>query len=308
MFVKTVLEESLLVFFSTRRTRFLIILALFATIYVLTFTHNFHFWLFADRGFAKDDSSLVDRINRAYRREFDRIVDEHCSPSRVYAVNVTCLERLDKLDRKYASLKKKPTNHYHPRLECKKQTNDDENYSNKLIVHTFWKIDDSPNKPNEFALRMLKLNVMSFLATQNLYCSKLIVWKLASSSVSTIESVVLDTFAEYVRQQVVEIRTFDVHEMCRRSYGGRTKPKRYFLNSGICSTDSTRGDRSSLNNFLLSSVSLSDFVRFMVLDLYGGIYVDGDVILLKDLRILTARNFCYRWADQDYYNTAILGR
>ena len=42
------------------------------------------------------------------------------------------------------------------------------------------------------------------------------------------------------------------------------------------------------------SVSLSDFVRFVVLDQYGGIYTDGDVIYLKEMNLLWYfGNFAY---------------
>lgn len=48
-------------------------------------------------------------------------------------------------------------------------------------------------------------------------------------------------------------------------------------------------------------------VRFMLLDLYGGIYVDGDVLYLKDLLPLRSLTFAYRWSAQNAVNTAVLG-
>ncbi len=44
-----------------------------------------------------------------------------------------------------------------------------------------------------------------------------------------------------------------------------------------------------------------------VLDLFGGIYTDGDVIYLQDTRPLWDETFAYRWSSQDYYNTAVMG-
>jgi hypothetical protein len=55
------------------------------------------------------------------------------------------------------------------------------------------------------------------------------------------------------------------------------------------------------HNFLISKV------RFMVLDVYGGIYIDGDVIYLKDMQIFREYTFAYRWSDQYAINTAIMG-
>ena len=48
----------------------------------------------------------------------------------------------------------------------------------KLIVYfsRFWKLKDDQDK---FTNRMMNLNVMSYFATQNIECTKLILWKLA---------------------------------------------------------------------------------------------------------------------------------
>ena len=45
----------------------------------------------------------------------------------------------------------------------------------------------------------------------------------------------------------------------------------------------------------------------MVLDVYGGMYNDGDVIFLKDMQIFRGYTFAYRWSDGKAINTAIMG-
>ena len=53
-------------------------------------------------------------------------------------------------------------------------------------------------------------------------------------------------------------------------------------------------------------VGYSDFVRVLVLYLFGGIYIDSDVIMLRDMWPLHGRAFDYRWSCQEYCNTAVL--
>lgn len=239
--------------------------------------------------------NTLEKVNQLYRKEFDSVVTQYCNSSSNQVNASLCLNQLEQLDRKYNRIKS-TSGYYHPKFECLDKP--------KLTFNTFWKIGIS-DKSAKFSLRMLKLNVMSFLATQNLHCSRLVIWKLASFP-RELESEIIDTFAEYIQNDLVEMREFDVELMCRR--GAINEPYSHFYKSGICLEALEKGTSPSLG-FLLSSVSLSDFLRFMVLDFDGGgIYTDGDVIFLKDMRVLLGeRNFCYRWSNMDYYNTAILG-
>ena len=62
---------------------------------------------------------------------------------------------------------------------------------------------------------------------------------------------------------------FNLTELCANNSSS-------FKNSRIC----TNIDHIDLSNRHL--VALSDLARFFILDIYGGIYTDGDVIYLKD--------------------------
>jgi hypothetical protein len=63
--------------------------------------------------------------------------------------------------------------------------------------------------------------------------------------------------------------------------------------------------KSNLNG---NAVSDSDLVRFILLDVYGGMYVDTDVLFLRDMRpyYYMPANWAYAWSMWNYYNTAFL--
>lgn len=50
----------------------------------------------------------------------------------------------------------------------------------------------------------------------------------------------------------------------------------------------------------------SDIFRFIVLNVYGGIWFDMDVLFLKDLKDIKYRNFVYKWGIQEYGNGALM--
>ncbi|KAI8599932.1 hypothetical protein EDD21DRAFT_405637 [Dissophora ornata] len=55
-------------------------------------------------------------------------------------------------------------------------------------------------------------------------------------------------------------------------------------------------------------VALSDEARFLILYHYGGMYLDADVLLLRDMAPLydVGMEFAYEWSDEEMYNTAVL--
>jgi len=53
-------------------------------------------------------------------------------------------------------------------------------------------------------------------------------------------------------------------------------------------------------------VALSDAVRFIVLHKLGGMYIDADILLLRDLQPFYPHEFAYRWSTLNEFNTAIL--
>ncbi|KAG0368519.1 hypothetical protein BC939DRAFT_504393 [Gamsiella multidivaricata] len=55
-------------------------------------------------------------------------------------------------------------------------------------------------------------------------------------------------------------------------------------------------------------VALSDQARFLILYRYGGMYLDADVLLLRDMSPLydAGMEFAYEWSSTQMYNTAVL--
>lgn len=196
---------------------------------------------------------------------FISILNKFCDPV-IIEQSTQCLEMLSK---------------YKPeRKDC----------SNDLVYyHTFWQLKLA--RLNQFNIRVLELNLMSYLATQNLKCTKFILWKLAEFP-QNIEKYLNKKYEYYIKSGVIEIRTFDFNVLC-------SNDKSSFYKHEICK------EKPSLASEYL--VALSDFVRFFVLDLYGGIYVDGDLIFLRDMQPLWDLNFSYRWSFVDKFNTAVLG-
>ena len=53
-------------------------------------------------------------------------------------------------------------------------------------------------------------------------------------------------------------------------------------------------------------VALSHAVHFVVLHKLGGVHIDADILLLRDLQPFYEYDFAYQWSNRNEYNTAIL--
>jgi len=162
----------------------------------------------------------------------------------------------------------------------------------KIIInyHVFWHL----NNRNDCKWRVMLLNINSFFKTQNPCCTKLMFWKL-SSFLKIYEKALLEKYKLEVKTGRFEIKTFNLEDLC-------SKQESSFKTSQKCS--------SNFRNMQLAEshlISLSDMIRFFVLDIYGGIWTDGDVIYLEDMRLLWEKNFAYRWSFTNEYNTAVIG-
>lgn len=153
-----------------------------------------------------------------------------------------------------------------------------------IYYHTYWNLGRGPQP--ELRYRIVKLNIRSFLATQNLKYSKLIVW-LAHGSDNNLKKQLNDQFKNFIDKNIFEIKEVNYENLCLNGAFGQ--------NYKTCV--STRSD----------DIAISDFIRFLVLYEYGGIYTDGDVIYLRDMRPFLNLNFVYRWSFTLEYNTAIMG-
>ena len=236
-------------------------------------------------------NTIINITNAPNSQEFDRIINKYCNVHNL-TLDGTCLQMLRSYDRQTDLVK--PKNEKDSCNECITYTNESTKQTEKLIIyyHTFWQIS-SWSKGNEYNFRVLKLNLMSYLSTQNLCCTRFILWKL-NSFPESMEQKLRETFAHYISSGIVQIKTFYMEEFCN-------DVRSSFTRSELCRQPVT--DSITSGNLIM----LSDLVRFVVLDVYGGIYTDGDVIYLKNMRHLWTKNFAYRWSSQFYINTAVLG-
>lgn len=122
-------------------------------------------------------------------------------------------------------------------------------------------------------------SVKSFFATQNLNKSKLIIW----SDYDIINHKELQDFVDYI-----DFRIYNpVEESIGTPLEGKieyllAKDKKYYLQS--------------------------DLLRLLVLYKYGGIWIDMDVILLRDFKPLMDQEFLYQWGgDVDFIKNGCCG-
>jgi hypothetical protein len=116
--------------------------------------------------------------------KFDQLVVKHCN---VYQLNTTieCLKKLEEFDTKKVSFV----------FDDKK-----ENY---IYYHTFWQ----PVSSKSYHLRVMKLNILSYLATQNLIHTRLIIWSLKRLSV---ENEIKEEFREFIKKGVIQFRLINL--------------------------------------------------------------------------------------------------
>lgn len=111
------------------------------------------------------------------------------------------------------------------------------------------------------------LAIKSYLATQNLEKTKLIVW--SDYDISNQENI-------QPYKDLVDFRVYDPKELAKGT------PL-----ENVASHLSTGGDH---NHWMSSGV-----MRFLVLYKFGGIYFDMDMVLLRDFKPILGQDFAYQW-------------
>ncbi|CAF1026324.1 unnamed protein product [Brachionus calyciflorus] len=230
--------------------------------------------------------NLVESGLDQFNKEFSNITQTKCDPRQNNLTYNSCLTSLKLLDEKIDIFKEK-------RDECSFCLKI--NGIKKIIYHhTFWQIKSQKDSPNyNYQYRMLNLNLMSYLVTQNLCCTKFILWKLESFPIY-LELDINKKFSRWIQNGQIQIRNFDLKILCN-------------LKTNLSIIHKYNLCQSVLNLNPDKLVAFSDLVRFIVLDVYGGIYTDGDVFYLKDMSLLWTRNFAYKWSHLNELNTAVLG-
>ncbi|CAF4957224.1 unnamed protein product [Rotaria sp. Silwood1] len=151
--------------------------------------------------------------------------------------------------------------------------------NNKVLFHTFW------GKTRFLNNQILQMHILSFLYTQNLQCCRLIVW-LWPPLDSRIKQLYDQLYAPHVEFRTTmsvaeKLRELDIYVGSHWS----GLPWRWFIPYRAL---------------------FSDVLRFIILHEFGGIYIDVDALLLRDLQPFFSYEFGYRWSFLNGFNTGVL--
>ena len=155
-------------------------------------------------------------------------------------------------------------------LKCCKNIPETE-YKESTYFHMYWNV----GLPFE---RKQLLPIKSYLTTQNLYNTKLIIW----SNVDLSDNELIKKYSENIE--------FRIYDPIKESIGTELENRKDLL---------TVNDSRNWAG--------GDLFRILVLHNYGGLYVDFDVVFLRDFAPLLSQEFMYKWGlEKDMINGAIM--
>lgn len=192
-----------------------------------------------------------------------------------------------------------------------------------IPYHTYW---------TGHATWRLEIFVKSYLYTQNLACSRLYIWLDVDRHPASIETMLSKDplFARFLplleRGDIVLKPWKFPSRIPLPKQEDNTDGTGYYSTPG---TANSKGEISVADGLIEDAQgqqwliltpkqmtflpqAVSDAVRFVVLHLHGGVYLDMDILLLRDMRPLLlpkVHNFAERWAAHQHpgdYNTAVL--
>ncbi|KAF1996639.1 hypothetical protein P154DRAFT_565945 [Amniculicola lignicola CBS 123094] len=237
-----------------------------------------------------------------------------------------CLEYLRNKQSAYLYIPKPPPLQ-HQRKQVEKQISsiDDGECGGKVFpYHAYW------SGPLTWRVRLF---IDSYLFTQNLRCARLTVWidithdpeavaqaqaQFKSKRWKAVFSKGYVTLRPWSLPQRVQVPNGLDHSDGYGFVDNINRRGRYVDSEVIA--DSVIRDPSGQDWLVLdtwvtrldfSPVSASDIFRFVVLHIYGGLYLDVDILLLRDLRplLMSGRSFALRWGaltGPGDFNTAVL--
>ncbi|KAK9760315.1 hypothetical protein K7432_015804 [Basidiobolus ranarum] len=144
-----------------------------------------------------------------------------------------------------------------------------------MLFHIYWRGAFSDK---------LALTIKSFLYTQPLACSKLLIWMDSWGTQEELEANKFSASLLKYSPSLIQFKKWSLEEEVKKS-----------------------PDFADLKTKAVKTVAYSDMVRFVVLHLYGGLYHDADVLFLRDYRPLyhAPQAFAYQWSYTPKFNTAI---
>ncbi|KAF8960100.1 hypothetical protein BGZ46_001642 [Entomortierella lignicola] len=233
-----------------------------------------------DSGYETDDDSTTTKPPRFLERPLDN-----------WIVNLTAiLEPCDRLIHTSAHCLDYLTREHEYLIPAQPSLSSSE----EMNFHIFWRgpITDK-----------VYLSALSFLFTQPLHRSKLHIWIDSADLPDGIpEDYTKNEYAAPLVSELlsrfIKIHAWDQAAEVEYSYG---KNKRNDLLKDL-------EVQVKESNEPAKPVALSDEARFLILNRNGGIYLDVDVLLLKDMSPFydSGLEFAYEWSSTRQYNTAIL--
>lgn len=199
--------------------------------------------------------------------------------------------------------------------------------------HTYWA---------GHATWRVELFTKAYLYSQNLACSRLWVWLDADIDASALKTMyyhdpLFQRFRPLLDEGYITLKEWKVPNRIplprlskALNLNSLYRPSSPSANGEVAVADGVIQDASgtlwllpqSLYKYVATPTQVSDLVRFLVLHLHGGVYLDMDVLLLRDLRPLllpsrpphAASDLQPAWAEQwvehardpGDYNTAVL--
>ena len=115
----------------------------------------------------KTNEEKLEQIEQ--EKEFQNVVNEFCN-EKTDKLDLKCLNKLSELDKRIS----KQNMEFNPCDKCLKFNNE----AFTIYHHTFWQLNELKSETSMFYRRTIFLNIMSYLTTQNLCCTKFIFWKL----------------------------------------------------------------------------------------------------------------------------------
>lgn len=169
------------------------------------------------RDSARYNFELIEKIyTQDLNIEFQNIIEKHCQPNKI-KIEYECIESIKRFDRKLSRKKENATISYNRCHECYEYLdNNNKLYKNYVYYHTFWQIN-SANYAADVKTRVLYLNLMSYLVTQNLCCTKFIFWKLKQFP-KGLEDEIKSKFDAYFKNGTIEMKTFEIGDLCTVSF------------------------------------------------------------------------------------------
>ncbi|KAI5778128.1 hypothetical protein EDC01DRAFT_758649 [Geopyxis carbonaria] len=290
--------------------------------------------------------TLVKDINDAYAGErphvdtyanFTRLI-ESCRGSSTKLEKMrnvhNCLSYLANEEKDYTFIPENPpskSSQEYPSIEKAEKpsrTNIGECPGPVQLFHTYW------TGPSTWRVEFF---VKGYLYSQNLPCSRLYIWLDADTYPNAVASMMDDPgFAKFlplVERGDITLKAWKFPHRIPLPKGSveqdplyanylskegtfddrmNSKGERYIGDGVVVKKDGSEWLVLTERQMTFLPVAVSDAVRFVVLHLYGGVYLDMDVLLLRDMRSLILppdHNFAERWAVHSHpgdFNTAVL--